>query len=130
MNDFIFNNVFLSPSSVIQSDKLDLEDFLLAHHPDSPTPVSLQHTRISTKWIPPPIGNLKLNWDAALNSSVNKMRIGLINKYHSGPIIASLSSSRSFNSLLVLAECIALQRGLLICDELGCTDVSLEGDAL
>lgn len=111
-NDFIFNKIFLSPSRLIQSAKLDLEEYIFAQQAYPSTQVMIQNTRIITRWLHPSIGILTLNWDATLISSVYKMRIGLISRDHSDFVIACLSSSRSFNSKHVLVICFALQRAL------------------
>lgn len=113
INDFVFNKVFKSPSRLVQIAKMDLEKYLHAQQLDSSTQAMLQTTRNRVRWLPPIVGIFKLNWDAAINSNDSKMGIGLIIRDHSRFFLACLSSSRSFNSKPILAECVALQRALL-----------------
>lgn len=57
------------------------------------------------------------------------MCIGIMAQDCKEEVLASLSTSRRFNSLSILAECMALWRAIEFGKELGLPCIQLEGDA-
>lgn len=79
---------------------------------------------------------VKLNWDVSVEKSTKRIgidiRIGIYIMIgdERGEVIACFSSSLSFSSHPIVAECQALLRALTFCLELGLQRVKLERDAL
>lgn len=69
-NAFIFRDEFVSPGSLVLAAKEALETFSLVHKQESieASPgISLE------VWHKPPVGWMKLNWDAALDIPAKKL---------------------------------------------------------
>lgn len=101
------------------------EDFQMAWARDNPT----TRCRQFVKWKAPNNPFVKVNWDAALCNTTQKMGIGIAMRDHCGQFLAGLSSSLDFSSKPILVEFKALWRALELCVELGLERVYLEGDA-
>lgn len=73
-------------------------------------------------------GMAKTNWDAAVDFNNQKIGIGIIVRDSNGEILACVSTSKSFSSQPILAECLALWQTIEFCDKLGLLTIQLEGD--
>jgi ribonuclease HI len=89
---------------------------------------SSKMARKDCKWFPPPHGWHKLNFDGAARGNPGTAGIGCIINDDSGNWIAkkALSIRPTTNNF---AELEALEKGLLLCLELGLTKVIIEGDS-
>ena len=84
--------------------------------------------RDKCRWIPPPSGWAKLNFDGALSGNPGMVGIGCIINNYSGKWIAKRANFiRSITNNLVELE--ALQEGLQICLDLGLSKIIIEGDS-
>ncbi|XP_050211369.1 uncharacterized protein LOC126661557 [Mercurialis annua] len=80
-------------------------------------------------WTPPPQGTIKLNFDAALNSSNHVGSIGVVCSNYSGsPILCFAKKIYGAFSPLAL-ESIAMLESLLLAKRMAYSNVLIEGDA-
>ena len=82
------------------------------------------------RWIPPPVGSVCVNVDAALFPNDNRIGWGVIIRDHNG--VFKLSCSESIDGLTSpeLAEALAIRRALKITSDNGFRDVILASDCL
>ena len=87
-------------------------------------------THIRSRWFPPPIGYVKINFDGAIFSNENKASLGVIIRDSSGLALASCSEilSKAYTSNEV--EAIAVANALSFAKDLGFTKAVLKGDSL
>ena len=88
---------------------------------------SNKEARKTCKWIPPPYGWAKLNFDGAARGNPGIAGIGIIINNDKGVWIAK-KASRIASTSNNLAELKALEEGLLICLDLGISNIVIEGD--
>jgi hypothetical protein len=69
----------------------DLEDYRkISCPPISPGPQSL--LRVPIKWSPPPLGVVKINWDAYVDKTKKLMGIGILAHDHRGKVLGAMCS--------------------------------------
>ncbi|GLT69088.1 hypothetical protein SLA2020_412670 [Shorea laevis] len=78
----------------------------------------------------PPLGFVKVNWDAAVDSVNRRMGIGVIIRSSTGEVLATLSALKSYIINPLIAEATAALRAVTFSRDLGFPKVMLEGDAL
>lgn len=69
-----------------------------------------------------------VNWDAAIDNKWKKAGFGIIFRDSKRNVFAYLSTSPTFYSQPLVAECLALRRTIEFCTELGLQNVVLERD--
>lgn len=79
-------------------------------------------------WSPPPIGCVKINFDAAFSPSSNDASIGIIVHGDEGVFFMALAKPGFFTNSALIAEGLAARVGLLKALSLGAKDCVLEGD--
>uniref|UniRef100_A0A8I6Z480 RNase H type-1 domain-containing protein n=1 Tax=Hordeum vulgare subsp. vulgare TaxID=112509 RepID=A0A8I6Z480_HORVV len=84
----------------------------------------------TTSWVPPPVGRVMINVDAALFSHDRSMGAGVVMRDHSGSCITCYGTGVPNVILPELAEAIAIQRGLLFSLGEGFQKVILGSDCL
>ncbi|XP_041011371.1 uncharacterized protein LOC121255160 [Juglans microcarpa x Juglans regia] len=130
MNNFIFDNKFMNPSSIIRSARESLEEYHLA---EEGLPVSsrewVSRVEVIQKWSPPGANSFKVNWDAACNIKQRKMRIGVIIRDENGAATATYCGFKGNVDQPVIAEGFALRKAMELCRDLGLNKVTFEGDA-
>ena len=87
-------------------------------------------TRTIVCWKKPPIGVLKINWDAALDPQTGKIGLGTLARDHEGRVLAMTSSIRQQVGQPTTAETLAAWQAVLFGIQLGATYLELEGNAL
>jgi hypothetical protein len=59
-----------------------------------------QHTHVAAseveRWQKPPVGTIKLNWDASVDVGANKMGMGMAARDHTGELVASFCATLEF----------------------------------
>lgn len=88
---------------------------------------SNKEARANCKWIPPPKGWHKLNFDGMARGNLGIAGIGCIINDEEGRWVAKLASPLPPTSNN-LAELEALEKGVQLCQKLGLSRISIEGD--
>jgi ribonuclease HI len=82
------------------------------------------------KWKPPPENTLKINWDAAVDSKIGIIGLGIIVRDERGDFIEAETKYLRLHIELVVAEIFVALQALNLCTEKGYQRVILDGDAL
>jgi ribonuclease HI len=128
-NKFIFENGFQTPMELSRIAQVQVESFNEAEkgrrgHRSCPISVGVQI------WNKPPLGVVKLNWDAAVNVKEQKMGLGIIARDHTGQVLAVLVASRMYITDPTTAEALAAWKMAEVCVTMGFQQVHMEGDSL
>jgi hypothetical protein len=81
-------------------------------------------------WQKPPIGILKVNWDAAVDGGGKKIGMGAIVRDFDGKALAMMCDSLDLIHNPLLAEALAARRAVELCLLMGIRKAILEGDSL
>ncbi|XP_059436112.1 uncharacterized protein LOC132169039 [Corylus avellana] len=81
-------------------------------------------------WEKPPLGIVKLNWDAAIDVGRQKMGVGIIARDHAGNVLAVFCASRPLVIDPTVAEDIVAWKATDVCMLMGFSKVILEGDSI
>jgi ribonuclease HI len=79
-------------------------------------------------WTKPPIGVIKINWDAAMDSHIGTMGLGKVARDYEGRVVAMSSSTHINHSTMV--ETLVAWQAMVLGVQLGATYLELEGDAM
>jgi ribonuclease HI len=82
------------------------------------------------EWTKPPLGTIKLNWDASIDKVRNRMGVGVIARDHNGQAIAMFCSTKGGVQDPTMAEAVAVWEAVELAHRLGLRSLVLEGDAL
>ncbi|XP_041018027.1 uncharacterized protein LOC121260266 [Juglans microcarpa x Juglans regia] len=122
----LFEGTFLHPTLLAQQAVHDLAVFKASQTNSEP---SLRCTsNLVVHWTPSPRGLVKINWDAALSESQDKIGLGLVARDHIGGILATKSVSKEGGVTPLLAEAIGGFQATKFASDLGLTSIILEGD--
>ena len=128
-NSVVFGGDFMSPKLIRESASSQIENFNKAEAGRNmgvtvlSVPEVVKLSKPSPRWI-------KLNWDVAVDSGKQKMRIGIIARDHTGSVLAAVCASWPHVTKPTIAESIAIWKLANICLYLGLTKIVLEGDSL
>jgi ribonuclease HI len=128
-NKVVHGGEFIPPKQIIQEAQKAQKEFYQANAKDGVVD-SQQRPKECTHWCPPVQGIYKVNWDAALDSTNNRMGIGIIVRDYLGMVIAAKSYTMRFISEPVVAEALAALHAAEFSRDLGLPMVILEGDSL
>lgn len=81
-------------------------------------------------WTPPPVGVIKINWDAMLCEVQDRLGISLVARDHEGGILATKKVSKAGCVVPLLAEVVRVFQAAIFASELHLASVILEGDSL
>lgn len=126
-NELIYKNIFKPPFTVIWEAEIEWESFHFAK--ESCTKYHTTKPRADIKWSLPLAHRVKTNWDASIDKEGKKWGTSIIIRDNVGQMIACLNSFYSSIPNPLVAECEALWRAMLLCEEIGCDSVDFEGDA-
>jgi len=111
----------------VENAKETLEDFQkVKAQTSSPRRAPLDR---QTKWSKPPLGRIKLNWNASVDRKNKLMGVGLIARDHTGQVRAPLCTHKPYVIDPTTAEALAARQGVELCHNLGFQSIVLEGDA-
>ena len=82
------------------------------------------------RWTKPPIGVIKINWDAAMDSHTRTAGLGTVARDYKGRVVIMSSSIRQHISHPTTTETLAAWQAVVLGVQLGATYLELEGDAL
>jgi hypothetical protein len=127
-NVFIFEHLFMPPMQVILAVKSSLEDY-------EEVVATLEISRENScsgrvRWEKPPLGVLKLNWDAALHTETQTMGVGVVIRDDRGDCVAALARVVPYIADLLTAETVAAWHAAQLICEKGYQKVLFEGDCL
>jgi ribonuclease HI len=88
-----------------------------------------REVRVATRWIAPPLGFLKANWDASIDSKRGRVGVGVVVRDHLGRFWASKCMVREGFLDPMSAEAMGATLAAQFCQELGMEQIKLEGDA-
>ncbi|KAF5447221.1 hypothetical protein F2P56_032789 [Juglans regia] len=91
-NNMVFENSFMQPMQVARQAAIHLTDFKAVQF-GSKREIEQSQDHLSV-WVPPPVNFNKINWDATLSVTHNKIRIGLVARDHEGSIVATKKLSK------------------------------------
>lgn len=94
-----------------------------------PQGVDVASAKLTSHWTPPPIGYVKVNVDGSFLENCSRMGAGGILRDHTGGWIAGFSYPQTGGDAL-LAELLAIQRGLELCHTKGFEQIICESDSL
>ena len=97
------------------------------HHAHTPAP-SPTHTRSLTKWEPPPLDWVKINFDGAIFQAKGEAGLGAIIRNNHGLVMAALAQVIPLPTSVEMVEVLAARRALSFAQELGFDHIILEGD--
>jgi hypothetical protein len=131
-NNVVFKGEFKSPGDLIKAARTQMEQYDQAVEKRNKTgPIEVQaSTKTVERWKKPPIGVLKINWDAALDPRIGKMGLGTLARDHKGRVLAMTSSIRNQINHPTTTETLAVWQAVVLGIQLGATYLELEGDAL
>ena len=96
----------------------------------SGTPKQSRHsTQMQSRWSPPPMGMIKVNFDGAFFRDIRKAGIGVIVRDSNSKAIATLSEQACLPFSPEIAEAMAAARAVSFVQGLGFTSFILEGDS-
>ena len=102
-----------------------LQEFHQAHtSAPSPTPI-----RSLTKWEPPPLDWVKINFDGATFQAKDAAGLGVIIRNDHGLVMAALTQVIPLPISVEMVEVLAARRALSFAHELGFDHIILEGDS-
>jgi hypothetical protein len=117
-NSLVFEGVFTSPHALITQTEAALDLYQQVHKRD----VYLGGT--------PPLGVVKLNWDASLDKNSKRMGVGGLIRDIGGNVLIALSSSIPFVQDPEVAEAVVASQTLTFCCEQGFQKIIFDGDSL
>jgi ribonuclease HI len=126
-NRIVFGGSVMSPRCLMECAKAELQEFHMATASSSHPlchPLLLQ-----SSWQRPPVGWIKLNWDAATDHQNGLMGVGLVARDSRGQVQVSLCHFMPYLTDPTVAEAFAARRGVELCSAMGFTAVIFEGDS-
>ncbi|GMN66762.1 hypothetical protein TIFTF001_035828 [Ficus carica] len=127
-NRLIFENLKLASNEIVTWAGKLMGDFILCDGLDEPRVVKNRVPKLP--WNPPTHGIIKINVDAAVNSSSDFIGVGAVARDEFGMVIAALSR-RIFGKFSPhVGECLAVREGLCLAHLCGFQNFMVESDAL
>jgi hypothetical protein len=125
----VFGGIYAHPKTILRTATDQVKAFSKAEEM-----INTKRQRSSNMcvmpWKKPPMGFVKLNWDASVDRKGKKMGIGLIVRDHAGGVVAMACETKDHIQDLAIVEAIAARRDVELSAELGIRRLLLEGDAL
>ena len=92
-------------------------------------PLQSRPSQPRTYWRPPTDDFVKVNFDGAIFSNVNKLGIGVVIRNSNGLVFTSLSQQLSLAYSPEDIKALAASKALHFASEIGCSQVVLDGDS-
>ncbi|KAF5445283.1 hypothetical protein F2P56_034346 [Juglans regia] len=126
-NDVLHGKAFKHPREIIAQARTELSLHNEAMQKDVGAN-SKNMTRVHI-WTKPAVGSLKVNWDAAVQTRMGRIGIGVIIRDHQGLVIGALRANRPLRGSVFDAEAYGLLLACVFCKEIGIRHLCLEGDS-
>jgi hypothetical protein len=106
-NEVVFGGDFSTPAAIIRRAKEQMEAFNSADQ-ERRDRLFKRPTELESRWRPPDMGYIKLNWDAAMKQEEGKVGMGIVAQDHGGNVVAAFCYP--FNVILepACAEALAM----------------------
>lgn len=127
-NSYVFGSRLETPGQVIQKVKgvmADLED-------DSQGEclgVPLTSAPSTPRWVRPPMGILKVNWDTTLYTETKRLGVGVVVRDDRGVVVAARAKCVPSRTDPATTEALVVWEAARFCDSQGWQWVLIEGDA-
>jgi hypothetical protein len=130
-NDFVFNGEFRPPEKLVQVARLQMEQYDQATASKDKEDLTMGNTcnQKQVRWKKPPIGVVKLNWDAAVDERTGNVGLGAIARDHEGRVLAMHGSICKHIYNPTTAETLAAWKAVVLSVQLGVIYLEVEGDA-
>ncbi|XVE95529.1 hypothetical protein REPUB_Repub02eG0105300 [Reevesia pubescens] len=125
-NELLHKEVYKHPKDVICKASVMLNEFRKANLSSN----MVRSRNNNSKWLPPSVGNAKINFDAAIFNDLDAIRVGVTIRDSSSDVLALLLSKIRGFACPFLAECLALKESLNFSLEIGIRDIEVEGDSM
>jgi ribonuclease HI len=127
-NRFVFEELFTAPSQVARQAMESCEGF---NEATVGSQISVVATSPShAKWMLPPPGRLKVNWDASVNQQRRCMGMGVVVRDHNGRLKGAYSTVVPEITDPDVAEAMAAWQAAKFCVVQGFQNIIFEGDSL
>lgn len=126
-NAIVFGGHLPPPALLVQCTISSLAEYTQA---SSALKMKLPCHPSLSRWHKPPVGIIKVNWDAALDQSSNSIGVGVIARDEMGWIVASFCTTVPCFTEPTTAEAIAACKAAQFCREQDFQHIIMEGDAL
>jgi hypothetical protein len=127
-NSLVFGGLVQSPSCLLKGVTEELNEFRKTLV-DTVNQSNNGHFS-PTQWTRPVEGNVKINWDAALDCQNRLMGVGIIVRDSMCRVVAVMCSTLPYIKDPTVAEAIGAKRAVEFGRERGFPSIKLEGDAL
>jgi ribonuclease HI len=131
-NKLIFESSFSHPQIIYSEAVAQLEEYQRCNKKgDYLVQVENMQTIPSphVEWCPPPLGIIKVNWDASINTIKEWVGIGIVARDHYGNVLGAKSLTKKVVAVPKLAEAMAAYEAVIFCKDVGFYEIILEGDA-
>jgi hypothetical protein len=130
-NDFVFNGEFRPPEKLVQVARLQMEQYDQATASKDKEDLDMGNTcnRIQVRWKKPPVGVVKLNWDAAVDERTGNVGLGAIARDQEGRALAMHGSICKHIYNPTTAETLSAWKAVVLGVQLGVIYLEAEGDA-
>jgi len=82
-----------------------------------------------SRWLPPPDGHVKVNWDAFINEDKGWVGLGIVARDCKGFVLGAKSITKEFVAEPNIAEAMGALCTMHFCQQAGFLDVWFDGDA-
>jgi hypothetical protein len=127
-NSFVFSSDFTPPLHLVMSAKEMVETYKQVNRWIASSAGTQES--IHKGWHKPPMGWIKMNWDAALDKTVRKMGVGVVARYDCANVLVAMAMVIPYINDSAAAKSLAVWRVVNMCSELGFQHVVFEGDSL
>jgi ribonuclease HI len=128
-NSIVFGGKMVAPGVVVQRAKDQVEAWCSAtKRTIIPPAITAHHSAVT--WTRPSDGFVKVNWDASVNTNLNKMGAGVVVRDSHGVVLAMYCTTKGCITSPSDAEAVGAWAAVQLAKRMGLRRVILEGDAL
>jgi ribonuclease HI len=128
-NSVLHGGLFLHPNRIVCEAKEMLGALKTPSDEGSASKKSEERLAI-VKWVKPPFGRFKINWDVSFDKTGQHMGFGAIVRDHNGYVCAAKCMRIDGSQTPVVGEALAAVAAMEFGNEQGLPDIILEGDSL
>ncbi|XP_059449513.1 uncharacterized protein LOC132180640 [Corylus avellana] len=131
-NSMVHGGELIPPYLVIKKAKEQVADFKKAIFSPGQEGMSktFQVPVEQSKWKAPPVGFIKINWDASIDVGTQRMGMGMVARNNRGEVAAMYCSTKPFVNDPSAAEALAAAQAVHLGRRMAWENIILEGDAL